>query len=179
MKRPVKLGIASLKALSAFVVLGAATHAGVPYLPEIGPPPMRVAVVKSPPSGVVKLMETPAVVATNLPSIADAKISASGTNAVNLAAPLGSVMPVAPTFVIETPDQTLGDTFAASVFALPTPDLLGISPQMLASYFHPVQGGTNFFAPNDPFHVVFMPPLPPLLPALAPDTSSHAEYIVK
>jgi hypothetical protein len=172
MKRPVKLGIAPLKALSALVVLGAATHAGTPYLPQIGPPPMRVAVVKSPPSGFVKLMETPAMVATNPPSIADAKNSASGTNVVNVAA-----LPEAPApFVMETPDQALGDTFAASVFPLPTPDLLGISPQMLASYFHPVQAGTNF---SGPLRVIFMPPMPPLLPPLVPDTSSHAEYILK
>jgi len=183
MKRPVKLGIASLKALSAFVVLGAATHAGMPYLPQIGPPPLRVAVVKSPPSGLAKLMETPAVVATNSPSIADANNSSSGTNTANLTGPLGSILPVAPApFVIETPDQALGDTFAASVFPLPTPDLLGISPQMLASYFRPVQGGTNFYAPNGPFRVMFMPPMPPmppLLPPVVPDTSSHAEYILK
>jgi hypothetical protein len=172
MKRLMKLGIASLKALSALVVLGAVAHAGIPYLPQIGPPPLRMAVVKSPPSGVVKLMETPAVVATNPPSIADARNSSSDTNAVNLTA-----LPMSPTpFVIETPDQTLGDTFAASVFPLPTPDLLGISPGMLASYFHPVQGGTNF---SGPLRVIFMPPMPPLLPPLVPDTSSHAEYILK
>ena len=175
-----KLGIASLNALSAFVVLGAATHAGMPYLPQIGPPPLRVAVVKSPPSGLTKLMETPALVATNLPSVADAKNSLSGTNAVNLTALPGAVMPVAPApFVIETPDQTLGDTFAASVFALPTPDLRGISPQMLASYFHPFQGGTNYSGPAGPFRVTFMPPMPPLLSPVVPDTSSHAEYILK
>jgi hypothetical protein len=174
MKRPVKLGIASLKALSAFVALGAVAHAGVPYLPQIGPPPLRVTVVKSPPLNQIMFKEIPGVAATNLSAVAEAKTSAVATNAVNLTAPVAS----AP-FIIETPNQSLGDTFAASVFALPTPDLLGISPQMLATYFRPVQGGTNFFAPNDPFHVVFMPPLPPLLPALVPNTSSHAEYIVK
>jgi hypothetical protein len=174
MKRPVKLGIASLKALSALVVLGTVAHAGVPYLPQIGPPPLRVAVVKAPPLNLITFKETPAVAATNSPAVAEAKAAVVATNAFNLTAP------VAPgPFVIETPDQSLGDAFAASVFAMPTPDLLGISPQMLATYFRPVQGGTNFFAPNDPFHVVFMPPLPPLVPVLVPDKSSHAEYIVK
>ena len=75
-------------------------------------------------------------------------------------------------FLSASPEQSLGDAFTASVFMLPTPDLLGISPQMLASYFRPVQLGTNYAALTGPFHVTFMPPLPP-------DKSSHAEYIVK
>lgn len=65
--------------------------------------------------------------------------------------------------------------FASSIFALPTPDLMGISPEMLTAYFRPVQLGTNVPAFNGPFHVSFLSPLPPGLP----DHSSHAEYIVK
>ena len=55
---------------------------------------------------------------------------------------------------------------------MPTPDLLGITPQMLATYFRPIQLGTNSAVPIMPFQVIFMPPMPP-------DKSSHAEYIVK
>ena len=62
---------------------------------------------------------------------------------------------------------------STSVFALPTPDLLSITPQMLAAYFRPVQFGTNAAALVGPFHVGFMPPQP------VPDKSSRAEYIVK
>ena len=72
-------------------------------------------------------------------------------------------------------DQSLDETFSASIFALPTPDLLGLTPQMLATYFRPVRFGTNAAALTGPFHVGFMPPLPPP----EPDKSSHAEYIVK
>jgi hypothetical protein len=185
MKRLVKLGIARLKALSVLVTLGVTAHAGTPYLPQIGPPPLRVAVVKSPALPSIKFMDSSTSTATNSPSIAEAKTSPAGTNVNNAVNQTGQIVsaaasgPSAPApFIVETPDQALGDSFAASVFPLPTPDLLGISPQMLATYFHPLQTGTNFCAPNGPFHVIFMPPIP-LLPSMVPDTSSHAEYIVK
>src|SRR5580692_3589355 len=101
MKRPVKLGIASLKALGAFVALGVAAHAGIPYLPQIGPPPLRVAVVKTPPLNLIKFQETSGVATTNLPAVAEAKTAAVATNVLNL------TTPVAPApFVIETPDQS-------------------------------------------------------------------------
>jgi hypothetical protein len=70
-------------------------------------------------------------------------------------------------------DTSLEETYRTSIFALPTPDLLGITPQMLATYFRPVQFGTNSAALVGPFHVGFMPPQP------APEKSSRAEYIVK
>ncbi|HEX4349332.1 MAG TPA: hypothetical protein VH251_03045 [Verrucomicrobiae bacterium] len=170
----------SLKALGALVALNPAVHAGVPYLPQIGPPPLRVAVVKNPALATIKFTGTAAVPGTNAAAISDAKTSSAGTNVANLTTPIGPAGPQATSpFVIETPDQTLGDSFAASVFSLPTPDLLGISPQILATYFRPLQTGTNFCAPSGAFPVIFIPPLPPLLPSMVPDTSSHAEYIVK
>jgi hypothetical protein len=163
MKRPVKLGIASLKALAVFVVLGAVAHAGMPYLPLIGPPPIRFPAVKSSAPAVVKFEATPALFATNL------LMAPAMSAATNLTVPL----PTPATMVLETPSGALGDTFTSSIFQMPTPDLLGITPQMLATYFHPVQMGTNFPAPTAPFQVIFMPPVPP-------DTkSSHAEYILK
>ena len=59
------------------------------------------------------------------------------------------------------------------VMALPTSELFGLTPQMLATYFQPLAGGTNGTMVTDPFHVSFIPPF------ALPDKSSHAEYIVK
>jgi hypothetical protein len=70
------------------------------------------------------------------------------------------------------PDQFGGAAFAPPILALPTPDLQGVTPQILASYFQPVQLGTNAALLNGLFRVSFVPPL-------APDTSSHAQYIIK
>jgi hypothetical protein len=164
MKRPVKLEIASLKALGAFVILGTVAHAAMPYLPLIGPPPLRVQAVKGPAPAVVKFQATPAELATNSTVIAETKDTPLGTNIMAIL--------TGANFDVVTPDQSLGDNFTASVFAMPTPDLLGITPQMLAAYFHPIQMGTNSLPVTGPFRVTFMPPLPP-------DNSSHAQYILK
>ena len=56
------------------------------------------------------------------------------------------------------------------IFQLSTPDLMGITPQMLAAYFSPA--GTNA-AVALPFRVGFVPPVAP------PGLSSHSEYNVK
>jgi hypothetical protein len=69
-------------------------------------------------------------------------------------------------------ERTLGDSFTGSVFELPEPDLVGISPEMLALYFHPVLSGTNLPAPLRHYPVSFMPPMPP-------DKESRAVYQVK
>jgi hypothetical protein len=169
MKRPVKLGIASLKAFGAVFVLGAVAHASMSYLPLIGPPPLRVQVMKSPVAApaVVKFAAAPALTASNSQATAEASIASVVTN---LTVP--SIPAIYGPFLTPAPDQSLGDTFTASVFTMPTPDLLGITPQMLAAYLHPVQFGTNSTTLIGPFHVSFTPPLPP-------DKSSHAEYIIK
>jgi hypothetical protein len=154
-----KPGIASLKALGAFLVLGAVAHGSLPYLPLLGPPPLRLQAVKSPPPNrVVKFVGSPV---TNLAAI-EMKLPAGSTNP-------ASVSPEKPALIsLPDTDKALGDTFSATVFALPTPDLLGISPQMLATYFRPVQRGTNI-VPVGLLPITFMPPLPP-------DKASHAEY---
>ena len=175
MKRPVKMGYASLRALAIFVVLGAVAHASMPYLPRIGPPPLRFQVTKSPAAMAVKFDANPVLAATNQPDAHRASLAQAiaavtapaNTNTPDLALPIVAV-PAAP----QSPVQSLGDAFSSSILTLPTPDLLGITPQMLAMYFHPVQLGTNSAALVGPFHVSFTPPLPP-------DESSHAEYIVK
>jgi hypothetical protein len=171
MKRPVKLANASLKALGIVVALGAAAHASLPYLPMIGPPAMRVLVSKSPNAAVVKLAPSATATATNLLAAVEAKTFPGLTNATSSDAGVTSGA-----LTGLNPERSLEDTYSASVFSLPTPDLLSLTPQMLAAYFHPVRTGTNIGALNGPFHVSFMPPLPP---PPAPGKSSHAEYIVK
>ena len=168
MKRPVKLGIASLKALGIVVALGAAAHASLPYLPLIGPPPLRVQAVRSP----VAIAETKVadVAVSNNPVAVTQTNKASTTNAETSGVADNAVAPAA-TLAVPSADPTVEDAFTGSVFAMPTPDLLGITPQMLATYFHPVQFGTNAVL-TGPFRVSFLPPLPP-------EKSSHADYIIK
>jgi hypothetical protein len=169
MNRLIKPGIASLKALGAFLVLGAVAHGSLPYLPLLGPPPLRIQAVKSPPpnNAVVKFVGS---TVTNLTAMAttaaiEAKSTAGSTNP--------AIVSLHQPALIGIPDsdKALGDTFSATVFTLPTPNLLGISPEMLATYFRPVQRGTNV-VPMGLLPITFMPPLPP-------DKSSHAEYNVK
>jgi hypothetical protein len=161
MKRPVQLGIASLKALATVVAFGAAAHAALPYLPLIGPPPLRIQTVKRHAAPVVKFAPTSALAATNPPAAASAT-NANGT---------GSLVTYGPEFGPGT-NKSLGGAFSSSVFELPTPDLVGISPQALAAYFRPIAQGTNFVTPIGLMPVSFVPPVPP-------DKSSHAEYNVK
>jgi hypothetical protein len=158
MKRPVNLGTASLKALGIVVTLGAAAHASLPYLPQIGPPPLRVQTVRSPASPVVQFLAF-ATAATNATAAAHQGTGPAAifTGPVNLAG---------------TPENAGTGAFPMPMYALPTPDLVGITPQMLAAYFRPIQIGTNGLPMDSEYRVDFMPPLPP-------DHSSHAEYKVK
>jgi len=174
MYRPLTSRTASLKALSIVVALGAVAHAAMPYLPLIGPPPMRVQKIKSPAIAAVKFQEIkhPDLAATNPPLASGSKTFPADTNAINAANTVIPWIAGLLTGASQEADKPLGDTFTASVFELPTPDLLGISPQMLATYFRPVKSGTNSAALMGMFPLSFVPPLPP-------DKSSHAEYIVK
>lgn len=176
MKRPVKLGIASLKALGSVIVLGAVAHAGLPYLPLIGPPPLRISASKTPKAAVVSIAATPtatgAAAATNRLAVAEAKVFPGLTNSTDGEAAPGFVATTVP-FAGPDADRSLEQTFSSSVFPLLTPNLLNLTPQMLATYFYPVRFKTNAAGPTGPFHVDFIPPLPP------PDQSSRAEYIVK
>lgn len=152
------------------VALGIAAHAAVPYLPMIGPPALRVQVIKSPATGVVKYEGTKAnsILATNLAAAGSKEAPAAGNDSTNLAA--GGRAPGSGS--AEDGDRPLSDTFSSTIFALPTPDLLGINPQMLAAYLLPVQYGTNTARPEGMLPLSFIPPLPP-------DKSSRAEYNVK
>jgi hypothetical protein len=174
MYRPVTPGTSSLKALSIVVALGAVAHAAIPYLPLIGPPAMRVQKIKSPTAAVVKFQEIKKAdsAATNtLPTLGSKNFPAD-TNAIKAAETMIPWIAGLLTGANPDTDTPLSDTFTASIFDLPTPDLLGISPQMLATYFRPVKGGTNTVGLVGAFPLSFVPPVPP-------DKSSHAEYIIK
>ena len=161
MKRPVQLGIASLKALATVVAFGAMAHAAIPYLPLVGPPPLRILAVKRPVAADVKVAPAPALTVTN-PPVVTAATNSIGT---------GSSAILGPVLGPET-NKSLAGAFSASVFELPTPDLVGISPQALAAYFRPISHDTNSVVPIGLIPVSFVPPVPP-------DKSSHAEYNVK
>ena len=159
-----------MKALGLIIALGAVAHASLPYLAVVGPPPLRMLASRKPHAAVVKL-ETPATATTNSLTAVEAKAQSAATNATAGDQPAGA----AP-FNGLAADRSLEETFSASVFALPTPDLLSITPQMLATYFHPVEIGTNSGPSAGAIRVSFMPPLPP---PPEPVKSSHAEYLVK
>ena len=175
MQRPVKLGIASLKALGTVLALGVAAHASMPYLPLIGPPPLRMQPARSPRPAITRFEEFQPATAPTATNLA----AATGTNALAASTPEAASPTNGPDATVRAaapaatgaPDATLGGAFPASILSLPTPNLLGITPEMLAAYFQPGLG-TNAAALTGPFRVSFIPPLPP-------DKSSHAEYNVK
>ena len=105
----------------------------MPYLPLIGPPPLRVQTVKSPASVIAMLETTPALAATNLPVFVDSKNSTDTTNLTGVELPTALQPLIGP-----DTGTSLEDTFTATIFALPTPDLLGLTPQALAAYFRPL-----------------------------------------
>ena len=170
-----KSGNTPLK-LAVLLAIGTAVHAAIPYLPQVGPPSLRVEAVKSSAIVVAKIAPTKSSpVATNTtpttPVVpAPAKLAATSDKTAPTNNTPAEVTTAAPT---PPPDasQSLGQTFTASVFTLPTPDLVGITPQMLVTYFHPVQLGTNSAITT--FPLSFVPPMP------ADIKSSHAEYILK
>lgn len=168
--------------LAAVLALGMAARAAVPYLPLVGPPTLRMEPVRQVEMENVHLFEPgPAPVKTNsLPAASSTNTTAKvdAKSAANIASDVTAVAPAKNEPETSTSEsgaaqfnQSLGDAFTTSVFALPTPDLLGITPEALATYFRPVRLGTN--APVvGPFPLSFIPPVPP-------NKSSHAEYILK
>ena len=89
--------------------------------------------------------------------------SAGQTNSTAELLPIGAGM-----------DTGSADPFGTSIFGLAAPDLLNVTPQMLAAYFHPVVRGTNVAAAVVvPVPVIFAPPQTRARPA------SRADYIVK
>lgn len=160
--------IGLVKALVLAVVLATAARAGLAYLPLTGPPQLRVLAVKTFQPVSAPIYETTAAHSetNNLSPLA---IAAANTN--HAASVITAAPDNLPPIVMST-DAALDSVLGTPIFALTTPDLMGITPQMLATYFHPVGLGTNGVEVVAPFRVGFVPPL-------LPEKSSHAEYIVK
>jgi len=160
-----------LKAFVLAVTCEAAAHAGLGYLPLLGPPPLRVQAPANLPGAIEQLNLTadtnfaPAVAAAeaaNAPS-ANANSASGQTNSPSDLLPLSSNV-----------ESGAADPYGTSIFSLASPDLLNITPQMLAAYFHPVARGTNTATEVVvPMPVIFTPP------QNKPGPSSRAEFIVK
>ena len=172
MKRNEIMGTASLKSLAIVISFGIVARAGLPYLPLTGPPPLRMLAVKNPHSAAITPLESghnkPG---TNTLQNLEALVLPSSVNNTNFPGLTNSVSTeplISPGY-----DNPLADPRTAAIFAMPTPDLLSITPQMLATYFHPVTSGTNAGGFVGPYPVGFTPPLPQANPP------SRAEYIVK
>jgi hypothetical protein len=164
MNGTVKSGLGFWTALGALMVLGATAQAGLPYLPVVGPPPLRLEVMVHH-AAAAKLATAP------VPAGAHSPLALGQTNL---------PPPATPRIAATTPDagpgpdadRPVGAPLSPTIFVLPTPDLLGITPQMLATYFTPFETSTNVTI-GAAIPISFTPPMPP------PDKSSHAEYIVK
>ncbi len=156
--------IGLVKAFILALVLATAARAGLAYLPLAGPPQLRVLAVPPPQPIPAPTIETVAAhnETNNFAPFAIATANTNNAVSVITAAP-DNLPPIV---------MSQGSVLGAPIFALATPDLMGITPQMLATYFHPVAFGTNGIEVVAPFRVGFIPPL-------LPEKSSHAEYIVK
>lgn len=161
--------IGLVKAFILAVGIATAARAGLAYLPLAGPPQLRVLAVKNAKQVPAPTIETATAHSeTNaLAPLATSTANSNNTASVIIAAPTDNLPPI-----VMSTGNALDSVFTTPIFALATPDLMGITPQMLATYFHPVAFGTNGVEVVAPFRVGFVPPL-------LPEKSSHAEYIVK
>jgi hypothetical protein len=165
--------------IKAFVLAaGVATiaRASLTYLPLTGPAPLRVAMVKTS----VQPAEPKIAFVTPLPahdtnSPAAVENCIADTNPVVISSRPSDDESKLPPIVIgaDNPLQVPGTSGAngASIMQLATPDLMGITPEMLATYFRPNAASTNAVVVPVPFRVGFVPPLAP--------ASSHSEYNIK
>ena len=170
MRRSQTIRNTSLRALATVVIIGSVAHGGLPYLPQIGPPPLRMLASKNPAAAdVVKLMTAYNNVDSNTLARIEAQTIAMPTNSFAGTTNIISSSP----FGLASPENPLSDSRTATIFAMPTPDLLGITPQMLVNYFHPVTTGTSTNTFIGPYPMGFTPPI------TSPDKSSRAEYIIK
>jgi len=174
-----KLGAAEVglfKALILAVGVASVARAGIAYLPLTGPPALRMLTMKSPkltpmiavPAMKIELSTNLATGDSNCPDIKALNTNMTAT-VVNSAGDYAPTLPI----LVMGPDNPLGVPNGASIFNLPAQDTMGITPQILATYFQPMISGTNGTAVAGPFRVGFIPPF------AQPDKSSHAEYIVK
>jgi hypothetical protein len=162
--------------IKAFVLaVGVATvaRAGLSYLPLTGPAPLRVTVVKSPaqpPEPKIAFIAALPAHDTNSPAAVENCVA--DTNPIVISSKPSDDAPTLPPIVLGADNALqIPGTTAAPIMQLSTPDLMGITPEMLATYFHPNAAGTNAVAVPVPFRVGFVPPLAP--------PSSHSEYNLK
>ncbi|HEX9046731.1 MAG TPA: hypothetical protein VF988_06875 [Verrucomicrobiae bacterium] len=173
MKQPVKSAVVPLKILALVMALAVVAQAGLPYLPQVGPPPLRLQPAAGSNTAAFKLAwaatsTAKAGTATNTAVF----IGVAATNGFpSLTNSMGGQTAIVAVVATNSPSESASEMFTGSIFALPTPDLLAITPQMLATYFHPVQFGANLGVAV-PLPVSFLPPLPVA-------KSSRAEYILK
>ena len=165
-----------IKAMALAIGIAAAARAGSPYLPFTGPGALRVQAMKHPqPVPVDKIAASPMATVTN-PAVANANtcvdsnapevvVNSAGGYNTNLLGPL----PVITMGAGNPLESVSGPPF----FMQPAQNMLGMTPQMLATYFQPTAIGSNGVVLGAPFPIGFIPPLS------EPDKSSHAEYIIK
>lgn len=164
--------IGLVKAFILAICLATAARAGMAYLPLTGPAPMRVLANKSPKAlpPVTLPAANPNLETNGIQNIA-ANIFADTNHAANVktAAEIEAGLPP----IVMSANSVLDQAFGTPILSLVTPDLMGITPQMLAAYFHPVGINSNNPTAIIPLRIGFVPPL------AAPQKSSTAEYIVK
>jgi hypothetical protein len=161
---------ASLRALIGMLLIGIVARAGLPYLPVVGPPETRVAVKKTNDVSVIALEKsraknfsnTVAAVAMPLPAPTKSADTNAETNAPAVT-------------MLAMPESAVDPTFGPTVFNLSEQGLVNITPQMLATYFRPVNVGTNSGVIGGALPIGFVPPF--TVSGSHPD--SRAEYIVK
>jgi hypothetical protein len=163
-----KSGRTTLKALVLMVTFGIMAHAGLPYLPLVGPPALRLMVAKDPHAAVVPLNAESTNSANSLAAIEVSALN-GGTN--SLTDPTNSLADTLPLIGVGT-FNSFTEKFGTPILNIASPEFLNITPQMLAAYFGPVAWGTNggFVGP---FPAGFVPPF------AQREHSSHAEYQVK
>ena len=177
MNRP-RVGM-DMTLIKAFVLAaGVATvaRASLTYLPQTGPAPLRVAMVKAPvlvpETTKLVLVAPPVIPAHDTNSLAAVENCIADTNPVVITSKPSDDEATLPPIVLgaDNPLQGPGANGASMMQAAPS-DMMGISPEMLATYFKPNGAGTNA-AVVVPLRVGFVPPL-------ATPPSSHSEYNIK
>ena len=163
-----------IKALILAVAVASAARAGTAYLPRTGPPALRMLAVKSPKVASVMTTQISTNLAagdTNCPDIRALNTNTTETvvGSAGFSPNFGGTLPA----ITMGPGNPLEAPNGASVFALPSQDTMGMTPQLLATYFQPLVLGTNGTAVAAPFRVGFIPPL------AEPEKSSHSAYIIK
>jgi hypothetical protein len=163
-----KSGLAAMKALILMVTFGIVAHAGLPYLPLVGPPALRMMATKDPHAAVVPLGDAEKNSTNTLAAIEVTALNHSTNSETTATATLADTLPL----IGVGGANLLNENFGVPVLGMTSPEFLNITPQMLAAYFRPVAWGTNAGFVG-PFPAGFVPPF------AQRDKSSRAEYQVK